>query len=90
MDFVVRLMGEPEQIFVNGIEVREQQSLVTACLNYKDSLAIVRGASAMPGTFPFSVGYAAVFESAVIRYYEDGYSDGQTNTVLKIRSGILP
>lgn len=84
MDFVIRLMGEPERISVNGIEVREQQSLVTACLNYKDSLAFVRGASAMPGTFPFSVGYEAVFESAVIRYYEDGYSDGQTNTALEL------
>lgn len=84
MDFVIRLMGEPERISVNGIEVREQQSLVTACLNYKDSLAFVRGASAMPGAFPFSVGYEAVFESAVIRYYEDGYSDGQTNTALEL------
>lgn len=84
IDFVVRLMGEPERISVNGTEVREQQSLVTACLAYKDALAFVRGASAMPGTFPFSVGYEAVFESAVIRYYEDGYSDGQTKTALEL------
>lgn len=84
MDFVVRVMGEPDDILANKIDVREQQSLVTACLTYKDSAAFIRGASAMPGTYPFSVGYEAFFEYATVRYYEDGYADGQTKTKLEL------
>lgn len=84
MDFIVRVMGQPDYILTNKIDVREQQSLVTACLKYKDSAAFIRGASSMPGTYPFSVGYEAFFEYATVRYYEDGYADGQTKTKLEL------
>lgn len=84
IDFVVRLMGDAEHITANSIDIREQQSIVTARLKYKDAYALVRGASSMPDTYPFSVGYEAVFEHAVVRYYEDGYSDGQTKTKLEL------
>ncbi len=84
MDFVIRCMGEAKHISVNGIDVRKEQSLVTACLQYEDSCAYVRGASAMPGAYPFSVGYEAVMENAVIRFYEDGCADGRTDTKLEL------
>lgn len=83
VDFVVRLMGEPDNVSADGIDVREGQSLVTARFDYKDAAAFIRGASAMPGKYPFSVGYEAVFEGAAVRYYEDGY-DGQINTKLEV------
>lgn len=82
MDFVVRLMGEADRIVASKIDVREQQSVVTACLQYGEALAFVRGASAMPGSYPFSVGYEATFEHGTVRYYEDGYSDGSMETKL--------
>ncbi|MDE7311103.1 MAG: Gfo/Idh/MocA family oxidoreductase [Eubacterium sp.] len=84
LDFVTRCMGEAENLSVNRIDVRKEQSLVTACLQYKDAAAYVRGASAMPRAYPFSVGYEAVLEHAVIRYYEDGYADGRTETKLEL------
>lgn len=84
MDFVTRLLGEADGIFADHTDVREHQSIVTACLKYKDCLALVQGASAMPQAYPFCVGFEAVFESGVIRYYEDGYSDGLTDTKLEL------
>lgn len=84
MDFVTRLLGEPDSILAGGMDVREQQSIVNACFKYKDSLAFVRGVSAMPQTYPFSVGYEAVLERGTVRYYEDGYSDGSVKTKLEL------
>ncbi len=84
MDFVTRLLGEPDSISASSIDVREQQSVVTAYLKYEDSCAWVRGVSAMPQAYPFSVGYMAIFERGTIRYYEDGYSNGSTDTKLEL------
>lgn len=84
MDFVTRLLGEPDHIFASSIDVREQQSVVTAALSYKGCSALVRGVSAMPQTYPFSVGYEAVLEHGTVRYYEDGYADGTTHTKLEL------
>lgn len=39
----------------------------------------------MPGKYPFSVGYEAVFENAVVCYYEDGFDD-RTETKLVVFS----
>lgn len=84
VDFVTRLLGEPDSLSVNNMDVREQQAIVTACLKYRDSWALVRGSSAMPLSYPFSVGYEAILEHGVIRYYEDGYWDGSVNTKLEL------
>lgn len=84
MDFVVRLLGEADTITASKIDIREQQSVVNACLKYKNTCAFVRGVSAMPKTYPFSVGYEAIFEHAAVRYYEDGYPDGKKQTKLEL------
>lgn len=84
IDFVIRLMGEPEKITADKLNIREQQSIVNACFQYPDSYARIRGASSMPGAHPFSVGYEAAFEHAAVRYFEDGYPDGKTETKLEL------
>ena len=84
MDFVTRLLGEADSLSACCLDVRKQQSVVTACLRYRDSRALIRGASAMPQAYPFSVGYEALLECVVIRYYEDGYSDGSVDTKLEL------
>ena len=48
IDFVIRLMGEPEKITADKLNIREQQSIVNACFQYPDSYARIRGASSMP------------------------------------------
>lgn len=83
VDFVVSILGKPDSILANGIAVRKDQSLVMTRFSYKDAAAWIRGASAMPGKYPFSVGYEAVFEGAAVRYYEDGF-DGQIDTKLEV------
>lgn len=84
IDFTIWLMGEADKVIASGIDVKNDQSIVTAGLKYKDSYATVRGASAMPSSYPFSVGYEAILEHGTVRYYEDSYSDGQTKTKLEL------
>ncbi len=86
MDFVVRIMGEAEKITATKVDVCGEQSIVAACMKYKDAYAFIRGASCMPATHPFSVGYEAIMEQGTVRYYEDGYADGQMNTKLELFS----
>ena len=56
IDFTIWLMGEADKVIASGIDVKNDQSIVTAGLKYKDSYATVRGASAKPSSYPFSVG----------------------------------
>lgn len=86
MDFVVRIMGEAEKITATKVDVRGEQSIVAAYMKYKDAYALIRGASCMPATHPFSVGYEAIMEQGTVRYYEDGYADGQMKTKLELFS----
>lgn len=87
VDFVTGLLGEPEDVFACGMDVREQQSIATARLKYDGCGALVRGVSAMPQTYPFSVGYEAILEQGTVRYHEDGYPDGTTDTRLELFCG---
>lgn len=86
IDFIVSLMGEPDTVLTSKLDIREQQSILTACLQYHNACALARGASTMTGTYPFSVGYEAVLEHAVVRYYNDGYPDKQVETKLELFS----
>ncbi len=86
MDFVVRIMGEAEKVTATQVDVTGEQSIVAACMKYKDAHAFIRGASCMPATHPFSVGYEAIMEQGTVRYYEDGYADGQMDTKLEVYS----
>lgn len=84
IDFVTRLMGEADNIAADRLPIGEQQSIVNARFQYPGAYARIRGDSSMPGSHPFSVGYEAAFEFAAVRYFEDGYSDGKTETKLML------
>lgn len=84
IDFMIQLLGKPTDLQVSSLDICEQQSVVTASFLYQDCFATVHASSAMPQTAPFCVGYEAVFDKGFIRYYEDGYSDGKTDTKLVI------
>lgn len=84
IDFVVQLFGKPKDMEVSSLNICQQQSVVTANFLYENCFATVHGASALPQTAPFSVGYEAVFEKSFVRYFEDGYSDGTLDTKLEV------
>ena len=84
IDFVSQLFGTASDVHAYGLDVQNEQSVVTAEFIYKDCFATVHASSAMPQTAPFSVGYEAVFEKGFVRYFEDGYADGKLETKLEI------
>ncbi|MBO4439431.1 MAG: Gfo/Idh/MocA family oxidoreductase [Spirochaetaceae bacterium] len=84
IDFVLQLFGKPDTISVEGKDVRPECSAVTAQFSYKKAAATICGNSALFNSCPFSVGFEATFEKAYIRFFEDGYQDGRTETKLEI------
>ena len=84
IDFVLQLFGKPDSIKVEGRNVRPECSAVTALMSYKNASATIHADSSLANTCPFSVGFEATFEKAFIRYFEDGYQDGRTETKLEI------
>ena len=53
-------------------------------MSFKNATATIHADSSLADTCPFSVGFEATFEKAFIRYFEDGYQDGRTETKLEI------
>ena len=84
IDFVLQLLGKPDTISVEGKDVRPECAAVNAVWNYKNAVTIIHGNSALFNSCPFSVGFEATFENAFIRYFEDGYQDGRTDTKFEI------
>ncbi|MCM1992182.1 Gfo/Idh/MocA family protein [Oceanirhabdus seepicola] len=75
-DFITWLLGSPDNISVSGLPTKEGESIVIANLNYKDTLVQVQSSSMMAKYYPFTVGYEAVFENAVIEFSEKCYEAG--------------
>ena len=84
IDFTLQLLGKPDKMTVEGKDVRPECSAVTAQMSWKNAAATVYGNSALTNSCPFSVGFEATFEKAFIRYFEDGYQSGRTDTKLEI------
>ena len=87
IDFALQLLGKPDKMNVEGRDVRPECSAVTAQMSWKNASATVYGNSALTNSCPFSVGFEATFEKAFIRYFEDGYQNGRTDTKLEIFTG---
>ena len=84
IDFVLQLLGKPDTISVEGKDVCPECSVVNAILNYKNAVVTIHGNSALFNSCPFSTGFEATFEKAFIRYFEDGYQNGRTDTKFEI------
>jgi len=84
IDYVLQLLGKPDSIRAAGRNVRPECSAVTALMSFKNATATIHADSSLADTCPFSVGFEATFEKAFIRYFEDGYQYGRTETKLEI------
>ena len=84
IDFVLQLFGKPDSIKAEGRNVRPECSALTALMRFKNATATIHADSSLADTCPFSVGFEASFEKAFIRFFEDGYQNGKTETKLEI------
>ena len=83
-DFVLQLFGKPDSIKAEGRNVRHECSVLTALMSFKNAAATIHADSSLADSCPFSVGFEASFEKAFIRFFEDGYQNGKTETKLEI------
>jgi UDP-N-acetylglucosamine 3-dehydrogenase len=74
IDFITWILGVPGNISSSGSSNNNSESCVNALLSYKDAVAELTGSSMMPKTYPFTVGYDAIFENGTIEFQEQ-FSD---------------
>lgn len=79
IDYTTWLWGKPRAVKACCSRRSPGQCAVTGVLEYETGFAEVIGSSMMPLSYPFAVAYEAVFEQAVVKYYEDGYKDRVEN-----------
>jgi len=84
IDFVLQLFGKPDSIKAEGRNVRHECSVLTALMRFKNAAATIHADSSLADSCPFSVGFEASFDKAFIRFFEDGYQNGKTETKLEI------
>jgi len=84
VDFICRMMGEPNDIKISSVTVRQNESILSVLMQYKNSYAVLSSSSAMPGAHPFTIGYEAIFEKGTIRYSEDGYEENRKDAKLSM------
>lgn len=71
IDFVSYLLGKPKKIEAITTPGREGSCVVSALCSYDNAYAEINSSSMMPSSYPFKVSYEAIFEHAVVQYYED-------------------
>lgn len=81
IDFVTWLCGRPLSVQASLVPGQPGQCAVIGRMHYDNCFVEVTGSSMMPVSSPFAVGYEAVFEDAVIQYFEDGYPDRVVNAL---------
>lgn len=83
MDFITWILGIPNKISAIGSSSNSSESCVKALLTYNDVIVELSGSSMMPKTYPFTVGYHAVFENGVIEFCEQFSDDGSQKKLLE-------
>lgn len=87
-DFVTWLLGLPDAVDAKGMAMGEKSAMVSAHLSYKGASVEVQGASCMPMSYPFTVGFDAIFEEASVHFLERGYEDRvEASMVVYTKSG---
>lgn len=82
IDFVTYLLGAPNKIQADKIQVKERQSAVSAFCTYDTAFAEINGSSMMPSAYPFSVTFEVFCDKAVYRYYERCYQDHEDRKLI--------
>lgn len=81
LDMAVWLMGSPNEILASGIQCNLGESHVQASLLYENCIMTAEASSMMPKSYPFTVGYEAVFEKGTIEYREQCAETGSVKSV---------
>jgi predicted dehydrogenase len=80
LDLVVWFLGMPIQSSVEGVSSRPLESHVTASFRFRDAKVEVVASSMMPKSYPFTVGFEAIFENGMVEYHEYFTHEGSVKT----------
>lgn len=81
IDFIVWLLGSPKELATRFSQSGAGQCAVAGLLQYEGTHVQLTGSSMMPLSFPFMTAYEAIFDEAVIRFYEEFYKDSNERSL---------
>ncbi len=83
IDFITWVLGMPNKISAIGSSNNNTESCVKALLTYNNVIVELTGSSMMPKTYPFTVGYHAIFENGALEFCEQFSDDGNQKELLE-------
>lgn len=82
LDFITWVLGQPKNVFAEGVSGKEGQSHVNVNMCYENCITEIQCSSMMPDYHPFTVGYEAIFEKGTIEYIENGYVNKNESSLI--------
>lgn len=76
LDFITWLLGQPTAVSAKGLTGQPGQSHVQVHLHYPGAIVELTGNSMMPRSYPFTVGYEALFENGAVEFNEQCFETG--------------
>lgn len=86
LDLSVWFLGMPVNNSVSGISGRKGEASVKVTLEYKDAFIYVEASSMMPKSYPFTVGFEAIFENGLLEYRAAFQPEGIASTCMEYTS----
>ncbi|MEC0090207.1 Gfo/Idh/MocA family protein [Paenibacillus macquariensis] len=66
-DFLLEIMGLPQEVFSNGIDLGNK-SIVVTTLNYENKIAKIESYTNLPKSSPFLIGFEIICERGTIKF----------------------
>ena len=86
LDFSVWLLGTPCDKCITAISSNQDEAYVRSNLQYNNTSIDVIASSMMPKSYPFSVGYEAIFEKGLLEYHGTFTSEGPVSSLIEYTS----
>lgn len=86
LDLSVWFLGMPVNKSVSGISGKKGEAAVKITLEYKEAFIYVEASSMMPKSYPFTVGFEAVFENGLLEYCAAFQPEGIERTCMEYTS----
>ncbi len=86
LDYSVWLLGIPYNKYIAAISSNQDEAYVRANLQYNNTNIDIIASSMMPKSFPFTVGYEAIFEKGLLEYHASFTPEGPISSLTEYTS----
>ncbi|MFD1177322.1 Gfo/Idh/MocA family protein [Paenibacillus puldeungensis] len=87
LDFITWILGMPREVAAAGSSSNDREACVSALLTYDGVMVELAGSSMLPKSYPFTVGYEAIFEHGALHFYEQSSNEGTQQQLIEYTPG---